>query len=116
MKQVRELEVGARMAPTTSIILKTRGLGAPTSCLRPFVPAFGPSGLLEFVLRAGCFDTSGSMIPLLVPEIAACDGFCDQEQQQQELGILVLGWVGRDLLGKERCSQHIEKPNNFVLV
>ena len=37
------------------IIYITRGLGAlwaPTSSLRPFGPAFGPSGLLDFVLRA----------------------------------------------------------------
>ena len=35
--------------------VNTRGLGAlqaPTSSLRPFGPAFGPSGLLDFVLRA----------------------------------------------------------------
>ena len=33
----------------------TRSLGAlraPTSSVRPFGPAFGPSGLLDFVLRA----------------------------------------------------------------
>ena len=30
------------------------------------------------------FNTSGSMIPLLVPEISPCDGFCDEEQQEQE--------------------------------
>ena len=29
-----------------------RALRAPTSSLRPFGPAFGPSGLLDFVLRA----------------------------------------------------------------
>ena len=36
-------------------IYVNRGLGAlraPTSSLRPFGPAFGPSGLLDFVLRA----------------------------------------------------------------
>ena len=36
-------------------IVKTRSLGAlraPTSSLRPFGPALGPSGLLDFVLRA----------------------------------------------------------------
>ena len=36
-------------------MLRTRGLGtlrAPTSSLRPFGPAFGPSGLFDFVLRA----------------------------------------------------------------
>ena len=26
---------------------------------------------------SGCFDTSGSMIPRLVPEILPCDNFCD---------------------------------------
>ena len=38
-----------------SIYVYTRSLGAlraPTSSLRPFGPAFGPSGLLDFVLRA----------------------------------------------------------------
>ena len=39
---------------------------------------------------SGCFDTSGSMIPLSVPEI--CDIFRDvqqgQEEQEQELGFL----------------------------
>ena len=45
-------------ARTTTAIRKYRshrGLGAlraPTSSLRPFGPAFGPSGLLDFVLRA----------------------------------------------------------------
>ena len=34
-----------------------------------------------------CFDTSGSMIALLIFEILALDGFCDEE----ELGILVVG-------------------------
>ena len=38
------------------------------------------------------FDTSGSMILLLVPEISPYDGFCDEEQQEQELGILVVGF------------------------
>ena len=40
---------------------------------------------------SGRFDTSGSMIPLLVPEILPCDGFCDEQEhqeQQQELDIL----------------------------
>ena len=38
----------------------------------------------------GRFDTSGSMIPRLVPEISPCDAFYDEqeEQEQQELGIL----------------------------
>ena len=39
---------------------------------------------------SGPFDTSGSMIPRLFTEILLCDGFCDEEQQQQELGILGL--------------------------
>ena len=36
--------------------------------------------------------SSRSMIPLAVPEISPCDGFCDvQQQQEEELGILVVG-------------------------
>ena len=30
------------------------------------------------------FDTSGSMIPLLVPEISPCDGFCNEQQEEEE--------------------------------
>ena len=41
----------------------------------------------------GCFDTSGYMIPLLVPEISPCDGFCDAHARGEELGIIVVGWV-----------------------
>ena len=38
---------------------------------------------------SGCFDTSGFMMPRLVPEILPCDGFCDeQEQEEQESCIL----------------------------
>ena len=35
------------------------------------------------------------MIPLSVSEISALGGFCDKQQQQheQEWGILVVGWV-----------------------
>ena len=33
------------------------------------------------------------MIPLSVSEISALDGFCDvQQQDEEELGILVVGW------------------------
>ena len=42
-------------------------LRGPTSRKRPFV----------LHAQAGRFDTSGSMTPLLVPEISPCDGFCD---------------------------------------
>ena len=39
---------------------------------------------------SGCFDTSGSMIPLLVPEISPW-GFCDgRTRMNKELGILVV--------------------------
>ena len=31
------------------------------------------------------------MIPLLVPEISPCDGFCDERAGEQEFGILVVG-------------------------
>ena len=43
---------------------------------------------------SGCFDTSGSMMPLSVPEISPCDGFCDAAAAaaaEEELGILVVG-------------------------
>ena len=42
---------------------------------------------------SGRFDTSGSMIPLLVSEISGCDAFCDVQCSavQEELGILVVG-------------------------
>ena len=34
------------------------------------------------------------MIPLSVSEISALDGFCDEEQQyEEELGILVVGYI-----------------------
>ena len=32
------------------------------------------------------------MITLLVPEISPSDGFCDVQEQQQELGNLVVGY------------------------
>ena len=32
---------------------------------------------------AGCFETSGSMIPRLVPEISPLGAFCDHLQQKQ---------------------------------
>ena len=41
---------------------------------------------------SGRFDTSGSMIPLSVSEISALGGFCDEEHEQQEWGILVVGY------------------------
>ena len=43
--------------------------------------------------KSGRFDTSGSMIPLLVPEISPGDGFCDVQRrgEDEELGILVVG-------------------------
>ena len=42
----------------------------------------------EFVSYfSGRFDTSGYILPLLVPEISPGDGFCDEEDVQ-ELGIL----------------------------
>ena len=34
---------------------------------------------------SGRFDTSGSMIPCLVPEISPCGAFCEE---QRELGII----------------------------
>ena len=47
----------------------------------------------DFLSISGRFDTSGSIIPRLVPEISPCDCFCEeqQQQQQQELGILGVG-------------------------
>ena len=40
---------------------------------------------------SGRFDTSGSMIALLVPEISPGVGFCDEhEEDKEELGILVV--------------------------
>ena len=53
---------------------------------------------LKFYIQnfSGRFDTSGSMIPLLVSEISALGGFCDEdegEQDEEELGILVVGCI-----------------------
>ena len=56
-----------RRIPT---VLRTRSLAAhwaPISSLRPFGPALGPSGLLDFVLRAlralrPCDPRNGAMI------------------------------------------------------
>ena len=45
--------------------------------------------LSELVL--GCFDTSGSIIPLSVSEIHWTCGFCDEQHDEQELGIQVIG-------------------------
>ena len=47
--------------------------------------------LFKFYIKnfSGCFDTSGSMIPLSVSEILALDGFCDV--LKHELGFLVVG-------------------------
>ena len=43
----------------------------------------------------GRFDTSGSTIPLLVPEISPCDGFYDKrlDVREEELDILVVGYA-----------------------
>ena len=42
------------------------------------------------------FDTSGSMKALSVSEISALDGFCDeqdkQDEDEEELDILEVGW------------------------
>ena len=46
--------------------------------------------LSDFYYFSGRFDTSGSMIALSVSEISGCDAFCDV-QEQEELGILVIG-------------------------
>ena len=47
-----------------------------------------------FQIFSGLFDASGSMIPLSVSEIHCTRGFCDEqdEQQDEELGILVVGF------------------------
>ena len=45
----------------------------------------------------GRFDTSGSMIPLSVPEISPCDGFCDGRGGEEELGIRVVGSVAQSV-------------------
>ena len=48
---------------------------------------------------SGRFDTTGSMIPHLVPEISPCDTFCDgrtgEEEEEQELGILGVRFFAR---------------------
>ena len=49
----------------------------------------------EFFSR---FDTSGSMIPLSVSEISVCDAFCDVQEEDEELGILVVGCYKKTLL------------------
>ena len=48
--------------------------------------------MLSFFLDfpPGRFDTSGSMIPLSVSEKSALDGFCDEDKDEEELGILVV--------------------------
>ena len=49
---------------------------------------FKQNVIFFFRIFFGRFDTSGSLIPLSVSEIAALEGFCDE----QELGILVVGY------------------------
>ena len=52
--QVTE-SISGSVVPLAMFIITTRSLGplwGPTSSLRPFGPALGPSGLLDFVLRA----------------------------------------------------------------
>ena len=48
--------------------------------------------ILSFFFRfsPGRFDTSGSMIPLSVSEKSALDGFCGEDKDEEELGILVV--------------------------
>ena len=52
---------------------------------------------------SGCFDTSGSMMPLSVPEISPCDGFCDVHVHGEELDILVVGYYTNIL----KCQTNI---------
>ena len=50
--------------------------------------------IFKFENIFGCFDTSRSMTPLSVSQIHCTRGFCDEqdEQQDEELGILVVGF------------------------
>ena len=50
---------------------------------------------IKFRISSCCFDTSGSMIPLLVSQISGCNAFCDVQQDvhDEELGILVDGFA-----------------------
>ena len=42
---------------------------------------------------SGRFDTSGSILPLSVPEISPCDGFCDGRAGRGGIGYSS-SWVG----------------------
>ena len=62
----------------------------------------GPSGLLDWLcdprnaaleLVSGRLDTSGSMIPLLVPEISPWAFFVTVQGGDEEVGILVVGFL-----------------------
>jgi len=45
---------------------------------------------------SGCFDTSGSMVPRLVPEISSLDAFCDGAAAEAVAGIGdSRSWMGR---------------------
>ena len=59
--------------------------------------------MLNFYIQnySGRFDSSGSMIPLLLSKISGCFAFCDvQQEEEQELGILVqLGSSSRAIHG-----------------
>ena len=56
-----------------------------------------------FSYFSGRFDTSGYILPLLVPEITPGDGFCDG-RGEEELGILVVG-----------CIMYTERVSLFLI-
>ena len=77
-------------------------LWALRACLTTTSTPFGRSGRVTHITKifflqifisaffsyfSGRFDTSGYILPFLVPEISPGDGFCDAEDVQ-ELGIL----------------------------
>ena len=68
---------------------------------------------------SGCFDTSGSMIPRLVPEISPCDGFCDGQAAVVVGGIghsrILMDNIVENLFVASFCEVACNKLNSYLI-